>query len=181
MSADVALLDEPMPEPVELVDPRSAGPAGRFPQLSRRRLAAVGLAILALVGGLWAWRSRPPTNPAIEGTTSVSAEDLESVYGAKVDLVALLANGGLIELRFQVTDKDKARALFGDVEDMPKLAVEDTDLVLQSARGMGHKFELVNGGSYFILYPNPADAVHKGTEVSFVMNGYRVPHLVVQK
>lgn len=174
-------LPETGPEPAELVGASDAGPTSRFPQLSRRRLAAVGLAVLALVGGLWAWRSRPPTNPAIEGTTSVSAEDLESVYGAKVDLVALLASGGLIELRFQVIDKDKARALFGDVEDMPKLAVEDSDLVLESARGMGHKFELVNGGSYFILYPNPADAVHKGTEVSFVMNGYRVPHLVVQK
>ena len=174
-------LHEIGPEPEELVGASASGPTGRLPQLGRRRLAAVGLAALALVGGLWAWRSRPPVNPAIDGTTSVSAEELESVYGAKVDLVALLANGGLIELRFQVVDKDKARALFGDVEDMPKLAVEDSELVLQSAKGMGHKFELVNGGSYFILYPNPADAVHKGTEVSFVMNGYRLPHLVVQK
>ncbi len=180
MSAEAVLLDDPAPEPVEL-EGAGASSTGVFPQLDRRRLAAVGLAALALVGGLWAWRSRPPTNPAIDGTTSVSAEELESVYGAKVDLVALLANGGLIELRFQVVDKDKARALFGDAEDMPKLAVEDSELVLQSARGMGHKFELVNGGSYFILYPNPVDAVHKGTEVSFVMNGYRVPHLVVQK
>lgn len=169
------------PEPQEMAETASSGPAGGHPRLGRRHLAAIGLAALALVGGMWAWWSRPATNPAIDGTISVSAEELESVYGAKVDLVALLANGGLIELRFQVVDKDKARALFGDVEDMPKLALEDSDIVIQSARGMGHKFELVNGGSYFILYPNPADAVHKGTEVSFVMNGYRVPHLVVQK
>jgi hypothetical protein len=154
-------------------------PASRRP--GRLTLAAIALAVAVLVGGLWALASRPFTNPALAGTRSVTADELESVYGAHIDRVALLASGGLIELRFRVIDKDKAVALFGEVDDMPKLAIEHSDVVLESGHGMRHKLSLVNGGSYFILYPNPANVVTKGTEVSFLMNGYRIPHITVQK
>lgn len=147
----------------------------------RNKLGAFALAALVLAGGFWFWTSRSVTNPAIAGTTVVTADELESVYGAHIDMVALLAEGGLLELRFRVIDKDKAQVLFGNVEDMPKLAIQDSDVVLESGKGMGHKFSLVDGGAYFLLYGNPGNVVHKGTVVSFVLNGYRIPDITVQK
>ena len=112
---------------------------------------------------------------------AVTAEVLEKQYGARVEMVGLLAAGGLIELRFQVVDKDKAMALFGTVEEMPMLAVEGTSRVLESAKGMKHHLNLLNGGSYFIFYTNAANAVHEGSTVSMVINGVRLEHIVVQK
>ncbi len=38
----------------------------------------------------------------------VSATDLEQEYGIKVNLVAVTATGGLVDLRFMVVDKEKA-------------------------------------------------------------------------
>jgi hypothetical protein len=96
-------------------------------------------------------------------------------------MVGLLAAGGLLELRFQVIEKDKAIGLFGTVAEMPMLAVEGTNRMLESAKGMKHHMTLLNGGSYFIFYTNAGNSVHEGSQVSMVINGVRLEHIVVQK
>ena len=165
---------------LELEDPRTVEP----PSGSRRRtVRAVVIATLvaAMAIGVVAWRSSGADNPAIARSKAVTAAELESRYGARIDVVGLLAAGGLIELRFQVIDKDKAVALFGAGEESPELAVEGTTHVLRTAKGMSHKLTLLDGASYFILYSNPGNVVHQGTKVSFVMNDVRLEHLDVQK
>jgi hypothetical protein len=137
--------------------------------------------LAGLVAAMVMWMTGPATNSAIEHSSAVSADELEQTYGVHIDVVGLLASGGLVELRFQVVDADKATALFGDVEDMPLLAVEGSTTVLQSAKGMKHNLQLLDGASYFLLYTNAGDAVHEGSQVSFVINGIRLPHLVVQQ
>ncbi len=150
-------------------------------RVSRRHMVVAGALIVALVVGTLAWRNRPATNAAIADSSAVTAEQLEQQYGVRLDVLGLLASGGLLELKFTVHDADKASALFGPAEDMPVLAVEGTTRVLQSASGMKHNFEILEGASYFILYTNVANAVHEGSKVAFVLNGIRLPHLVVQR
>jgi hypothetical protein len=159
-------------------------PAAARPGLSRfsvKTWTAGVLAALILVGGGIMWFNRPVTNTALASSRPVSAEVLEKQYGARIETVALLAAGGLIELRFQVVDKDKAMALFGPVDEMPMLAIEGTSKVLESAKGMKHHLTLLNGGSYFIFYTNAGNVVHEGSNVSMVVNGVRLEHIVVQK
>ena len=132
---------------------------------SRRRRG--GSSRRSLIGTL-AWRNRPLANPAIADSSAITAEQLEQQYGVRLDVVGLLASGGLLELKFQVHDADKASALFGPAEDMPVLAVEGSTRVLKSASGMKHHFEILDGASYFFLYTNVANAVHEGSEVAFV-------------
>jgi hypothetical protein len=159
-------------------------PAATRPGLSRLsvKTGIIGgiLALLVAAGGI-VFFNRPATTSAVAASRPVSAEVLEKQYGAKVQMVGLLAAGGLIELRFQVVDKDKAIGLFGPVADMPMLAVEGTSKLLESAKGMKHHMTLLNGGSYFIFYTNAANAVHQGSMVSMVINGVRLEHIVVQK
>ena len=150
-------------------------------RVSRRHIVVVGALIIALVVGTLAWRNRPATNAAIADSAAITAEQLEQQFGVRLDVVGLLASGGLLELKFTVHDADKASALFGAAEDMPVLAVEGSTRVLQSARGMKHNFEILEGATYFILYTNVANAVQEGSKVAFVLNGVRIPHLVVQR
>jgi hypothetical protein len=150
-------------------------------RVSRWHVVVAGALLAALLVGALAWRNRPLTNPAIADSSAITAEQLEQQYGVQLDVVGLLASGGLLELKFQVLDADKATALFGPAEDMPVLAVEGSTRVLKSASGMKHNFEILEGASYFFLYTNVANAVHEGSEVAFVINGIRIPHLVVQR
>lgn len=155
---------------------------GVTPRRANKRRVAAGIVIVAvLFVGVAAWQMRSGANPAIAGSTPISADQLEEQYGVRLNVVGLLASGGLVELSFQVTDADKATALFGAVEDMPVLAVEGTDKVLQSTKGMKHSLTLLDGASYFFLYGNVANAVQEGSEVAFVVNGVRIPHLTVMK
>jgi hypothetical protein len=162
---------------------REAPAAGRR-RASRSVRAGVvgGVVALALgVGGVVLLNRPAGGNTAIAAGRPVTAEVLEKQYGAKIQMVGILAAGGLIELRLQVVDKDKAMALFGPVEKMPMLAVEGTSKVLESAKGMKHHMTLLDGGSYFMFYANAANVVHEGSMVSMVINGVRLEHIVVQK
>jgi hypothetical protein len=164
--------------------PEAAGAPDARPQggrISTRHLVVVGVLMAAVLAGMFAWMNRPAGNAAIERSTAITADELEQQYGVRIDVVGLLASGGLLELRFQVRDADKATALFGAVEDMPVLAVEGTTTVLESAKGMKHSLTLLDGAAYFFLYTNVGNAVRAGSEVSFVINGVRLPHLVVQE
>jgi hypothetical protein len=148
-------------------------------RIATSHIVVAGLLVAALLGGMLAWANRPATNPAIAGSTEITADELEQQYGVRVDVVGILAGGGLIELQFRVIDADKATALFGEVEDMPVLAVEGSSTVLQSARGMKHAFTVLDGASYFFFYTNANNAVSEGSQVSFVVDGVRLAHLTV--
>jgi hypothetical protein len=137
------------------------------------------LVVVAVVVGVFALRGDANANSAIDGSKAITAEQLADQYGVKINVVGLIASGGLVELRFQVVDADKASALFGEVEDMPKLAVEGSSRILTSAKGMKHHLTLLDGASYFFLYTNVNDSVHQGSRVAFVINGVRLPHLEV--
>jgi hypothetical protein len=143
------------------------------------RLIVAGAIAAALIAGGLFWMNRPATNAAIANSTAITADQLEQEYGVRLDVVGLLASGGLLELKFQVIDADKATALFGEVEDMPVLAVEGSSKVLQSSKGMKHSLTLLDGASYFFLYGNVGNAVHEGSQVAFVINDIRLPHLTV--
>lgn len=145
----------------------------------RFRLALVAVLVAALLVGAAAWKFSGGGNAAIASSSEITATQLEQEYGVRIDVVGLIAGGGLVELKFQVTDADKATALFGEVADMPLLAVEGSSAVLQSAKGMKHSLTLLDGASYFFLYTNVGDAVHDGSQVAFVVNGVRLAHLTV--
>jgi hypothetical protein len=150
-------------------------------RITTRQFVLAGVLLVALLGALFAWKHQPATNSAIADSSPITADQLEQQYGVRIDVVGLLASGGLIEMRFQVIDADKATALFGDVADMPVLAVEGSTKVLTSAKGMKHQLTLLDGAAYFFLYTNVGNSVHEGSQVSFVINGVRLPHLVVQQ
>ena len=142
----------------------------------RRLVAGISLCALVSVGAGLVIRavSRPDAAP----TGTVTAAALEDRYGVRVDLVALTALGGLLQLRFTVLDKDKAETLFH--ENKPNLFVETSGTVLTPPADTAHKMVLLDGASYFLLYANAGNVVHSGDKVSMVVDQVRLEHLVVK-
>ena len=110
----------------------------------------------------------------------VSADALESTYGIRVTLVAVTAEGGLVDVRFTVTDRTKAAEVLAEHAAMPALFVEGSGAVLSTSHPMAHKVVLVQNGTYFLLYPNSAGAVQPGTPVSIVVDGVRLAAITAQ-
>jgi hypothetical protein len=154
-------------------------PAAEAPPRQRRprRWIAVAVVLALGAGGLVAYRHQNASVPVIAGTP-VSAAELESNYGTRIDLVALTALGGLVQLRFTVLDKSKAETLFHVAENMPALIAEPSGKVLHAPSGMRHHLTLLDGGSYFVLYANAGNALAPGTPVSVMIDTVKLEHLV---
>jgi hypothetical protein len=168
-------------------EPTDAAPvaARRWP--SRRPLpwltAIAGVLVVPLAlafGIIWAGPGLAGGAPGAADARVVSAADMEQEYGIKVDLVAVIAAGGLVDLRFTVVDKDKAQHFLHDAASLPALYVESTGAVLKTSRAKAHKMTVLDGASYFVLYPNSGGAVQAGTGVSVVIEGIRLEPIVAQ-
>jgi hypothetical protein len=181
LAAAVPEAQDPLPAPVE-----PAGSTHRRRLRHRTWLAAIaGVLILpiAVAAGL-TYAAAGPGGAADAADAAaarvVTAADLEQDYGIKVQLVAVIASGGMIDLRYTVTDKEKATHLLHDAAEMPALFVESSGALIRMPTGMRHKTVLMDGGNYFILYPNPGGVIQAGTPVSVVIDGVRLEPLDAQ-
>jgi hypothetical protein len=145
----------------------------RLPRAAGIRLAVLAVAALAVfaasrlvattgAGGI-------PTNPAFE-----------QALGVRLTQLAVSADGGLVDVRFLVLDPTKASDLTRTPSSVPRLVVESTGEVIQSAALMGAKHDLRAGRTSFLLYRNTGGAIRRGTLVSIVFADLKVEHVVAQ-
>jgi len=110
----------------------------------------------------------------------VSAAAMEAEYGIKVSLVAVTADGGLVDLRFTVVDKDKAGHILHEADTLPQLLLPDRGAVLRAPQPDAHKLKLADGASYFLLFPNSGGLVQAGVPVSVVIDEVRLEPVAAQ-
>ena len=130
-------------------------------------LVIMALAVVFLIGFLaarGAQKSEAVVNPS--GMTSLSQSVLEEKYGLHVNLVAVTAAGGLVDLRLKIVDGEKAKSLLQDPSHFPALWIADGDVALvvpEETRSQAIKFE--NDGNLFVMFPNARGMVKPGTPV----------------
>jgi hypothetical protein len=103
--------------------------------------------------------------------TSISVQALEENYGIKMELIAITAAGGLVDVRYRVIDPAKAAGLMTEDGIMPMLHIADgdNDVVLMPDSHMRTQ-KLVAGRMYFMLIPNAKNVVKRGTSVIVAFN-----------
>ncbi|GIL37510.1 hypothetical protein [Phycicoccus sp. DTK01] len=152
------------------------------PSRTRHRLLVLAaLVVLALAATLGVRAVMAHADDVRSGTEAVSAEQFASRTGAKLTLLGVTGGGGMVELRYQVTDPDKASLLLHQEDKRPVLVVEDTGATLAMvSRPHNHKAELNLGGTYFFLMANTRNAIHDGTRVTIIVGDVRLEHVVAQ-
>jgi hypothetical protein len=173
--------DGPVPDPTGTgahEDPTAGAKSVPVPHWGRRRWSVlVTLAAVALLVAWGPWRAQGDVR---DGTTVVDRAGLAARHGIDVDLVAVTAAGGLVELRMQVTDPDKANAVIHEPADRPVLVAEDTGQTLAMSAPPHHKANLELGREYFFLLANAHNALRPGSEVTVVVDDVRLEHVEVQ-
>jgi hypothetical protein len=139
------------------------------------------LLVLSLL--TFALASAPPPAP-IESMSKVSQAqiaDLENTWGIRLTNVAVTANGGVIDLRYQVVDPDKAIGIL-DEEDFPILIDEASGQIL--SKGIGHGGHNNNsfkaGRTYFMLYQNYGHLLDPGSRITVKVGPVVVEHVIVR-
>lgn len=134
--------------------------------------------LIGLVGvALWfAWQAY--RGAQLPGTPA-TAEAVEAQYGIRITHIAVLADGGLVDFRFQVIDPDKAGPLFS-LDNRPILIVEGTGQVVDSLYHPPHSHNIIAGQSSYFLYNDHKGAIQRGVLVSILLGDLRLEHIVAQ-
>jgi len=110
----------------------------------------------------------------------VSQQGLLDAVGARVIRVTASGDGGLLDLRFQVVDADKAAALHS-TKWPPALVDENSGQVIgRLLMGHAHSGTFKAGVTYFYVFEDPGGLVKRGDQVSAVLGPARVQHIPVQ-
>jgi hypothetical protein len=133
------------------------------PRTKGRAAAAAALLLVAALAAPGRASAAPGRPPAL-----LSARALEEQHGLRVERVAVVAGGGMVDLRLRVVDEQKARAALAG-HHPPRLRVEPSGVVLTASRDMVHELRPRAGRSVFLLFPNSGNAVQPGTRVSVVL------------
>jgi hypothetical protein len=165
---------------------RSAAVAA-FEQLGvGKRLALLASIVLAVAAGaLLLARVVERTAPATRAAGSravpiVSAAGLEQQSGVRVVRVAVSGDGGLLDLRYQVVDAERAHAVH-DQATPPLLIDEDSGTVVDELlMGHTHSQPPKLGLTYYLIFVNPGALVRRGSLVAVQLGGARLAHVQVR-
>jgi hypothetical protein len=142
----------------------------------------VGLVAVVLVALLALVLSPEPVAPAgpMAGVAPAQVAALEAAWGIRITNVAITANGGLIDLRFQVINPDKALGLL-DPDDFPVLIDDMTGKILDKggAHG-GHAKSFKAGRTYYFLYQNNGSLLKTGSRITIQVGDVKLEHVIVR-
>ena len=150
-------------------------PAILFWRSPKSLLAAAILLILAGAGFIF-YRAHTTAqaqslSPALP---TLSQPMLADQYGLGVNLIAVTAAGGLIDLRLKILDGQKAKALLQDQANFPALRTSN-GLVLRASQDLASQpIQFENGSNLFVLYPNAQNVVKPGDPVTLVFGDHQV-------
>ena len=110
----------------------------------------------------------------------VSAAGLADRSGVRIVYVAVTGGGGLIDLRYQVVDPDKAVVIHDDAKS-PVIVDDATGVVVdQLLMGHSHTEGFKAGQTYYLIFENPGNLVQRGSKVSALLGNAQVEHVTVQ-
>lgn len=129
-----------------------------------------------------------PVMPAQSGAAfETRAASAGSAYGIRLDGLRLSAHGYLLDLRYRVTDPDKAAPLLDakkkvqliDSARNAKLGVPESP-VIGGMRQTSRNRVIYTDRDYFVLFVNPGRAVRSGDQLDLAVDGVKIAQLTVE-
>ena len=145
-----------------------------------QRLQSLGS--LALAAFLAAGCAVPPADKA-----AVSAPPLAVVEGAgiRVESLRLTAADYMLDLRYRITDPERAAAFFSRKTELQLVdPVSGARLAVPTTPKLGKLRQVARKDmpdrSYFMLFANPGRYLKAGSQVTLVAGDTRISHLTVE-
>ena len=118
---------------------------GPHPALQVVALAVVAALLAVLVH---TWATRPAPGPG----TMPTNQQMESTLGVRFSRVAVVADGGLVQVSYVVLDSDKATRFQDDRANLPVLSNPDTGASTKHVALMKQGHSLPVGQSFYFVY-----------------------------
>ncbi|MCA9916363.1 MAG: hypothetical protein KC445_00345 [Anaerolineales bacterium] len=125
--------------------------------------------LLVVLGLMFTYkRMRPLWEVSAAADTVVSEQTLADQYGVRVNLLAVTAVGGMVDLRLKILDAEKASLLLQDSGDVPILHIENGQAVLKAPEDSTGQLmsNLTDDGNIFLAFPNVGNVLKPGMLVT---------------
>jgi len=109
-----------------------------------------------------------------KGTITISQGALEEKYGLRVNLVAVTAAGGFVDVRMKIVDGEKSKLLLADKNNFPTLYTEQGMILSAPEETKSQEIKFISGGNLFIIYPNSGNAIKHDTPVTILFGNIAV-------
>lgn len=145
-----------------------------------RPAVALGVMLAVTIIGAAAIVSQPAAS-AVSQIDAAEALAMERVWGVRLLNVALTGHDGLIDVRYQVVDPDKALGLH-DADSTPALIDEATGVILdRPGLHSDHKVRSLRpGGTYYLLYQNNGGLLKPGSRITLKIGEVLLRHITIQ-
>jgi len=138
----------------------------KIPSANPVRYLALGSLLLGflVVIGFLVSRTVQQSWAASSGGDVITAQTLADEYGVRVNLIAVTAAGGLVDFRLKILDAEKAKLLFQDSGDAPRLLIGDGPTVLTAPEDSTSQLlgTLEDNGNVFLTFPNVGSVTQPG-------------------
>lgn len=140
-----------------------------------------GIVLALLLAAALTFRNTSARPEQSKTTQVISESTLEEEYGIRVNLVAVTAGGGFLDVRLKILNADKAARLLRDQKDYPSLQVGKNGPHLQvPAENQQDLTKLENGSMIFIMAPNLRNAVKPITPITILIGDKKLEPITAQ-
>jgi hypothetical protein len=150
-----------------------------------KRLPGLALLLVLALAGLVGCSAARLPQAATPAAQALAPSRLAEQYGLRVNLVAVTAGGGLVDVRIMILDAGKAAALLGDGKAFPVLRVPGRNVALHVpdalANQVAQPVKFATGEMIHLTYPNAGDAVQRGTPVTLEFGGVALAPVAAQR
>jgi hypothetical protein len=109
-----------------------------------------------------------------QGTVVISQGTLAEKYGLRVNLVAVTAAGGMVDVRLKIVDGEKLKALLADKGNFPALLTEQGVVLNAPEDTKSQEIQFITGGNLFIMYPNSGNSIKQDSPVTILFGNIAV-------
>lgn len=139
-------------------------PANKF--IFTALLLVVLLAVVLYANNIY--QALKPAASLPEGMITLSQSALAEKYGLRVNLVAVTAAGGMVDLRLKIINGDKAKLLLQDKKNFPTVFVNGNVTLNASEDAKSQQLKFEDNGDIFLMFPNAGNAVKQGATVTIL-------------
>jgi hypothetical protein len=146
-----------------------------------KALFALMAGVLAISAGAWISANNTSASNPDRSTYEVPrSSSIEDEFGIRILGAYMTAANGMIEIQYQVLDKDKAAGIATD-ETSPVILAHDRTFDAPGLAGHGHTHHVPDAGKNgFVLLANSSGGLHEGDEVSVKLGDFVLDGVVLE-
>jgi len=153
-----------------MIEANAKSAVGQFS--SKKSVIITIILVVLIVFGIYGFNAFRAARTTADQTefTSVTQSMFEEKSGLRIQLLAVTAAGGLVDLRLQIVDAEKAKTFLDDHANFPALRVGN-GIVLQTSEdavAAAQDIQIENGKSIFIMFPNTGNILKPGDPVNII-------------